>query len=171
MPFPTLNTYLAHLSDPNRPASSVWLDSAGRAQGKYFNCTITSAFQPIRALGSSRIVPYEGLARSGSAGDAGLSLWKLLDHAASDDESIELDRLCRMLHAIKFDARYLSGGVSLAPLLEAARAAGVKLIFKRVETAPAIDSAEDIAGLPLYAQGYYLDQPQAALVAEAALAA
>ena len=32
----------------------------------------------------------------------GLSLWRLLDHAASDDESVELDRLCRMLHAINF---------------------------------------------------------------------
>ncbi|NHZ39306.1 EAL domain-containing protein [Massilia aquatica] len=269
MPFPTLNTYLAHLSDPDRPASSVWLDSAGRAQGKYFNCTITSAFQPIRALGSSRIVAYEGLARSASAGDAGLSLWKLLDHAASDDESIELDRLCRMLHAINFfrqdaagqsdlylnvhdrllsavssnhghafkrildaldlpvgrivlqlpattpqqgwllnyvadnyrrngfrlalnaasvaqaqamvaeqrphaiklDARYLSGGVSLEALLEAARAAGVRLIFKRVESAPALASPEVVADLPLYAQGFFLDQPQAALVSDAALAA
>ena len=37
-----------------------------------------------------------------TADDAGLSLWRLLDNAASDDESVELDRLCRMLHAINF---------------------------------------------------------------------
>ena len=105
MPFPALNKYLAQLSDPQRapqrPSSSVWLDAAGQAQGRFFNCTVTSAFQPIRAPGGA-IAAYEGLARSASAGDAGLSLWKLLDHAASDDESIELDRLCRMLHAINF---------------------------------------------------------------------
>ncbi len=29
-----------------------------------------------------------------SKADEGLSLWRLLDHAASDDESVELDRLC-----------------------------------------------------------------------------
>ncbi len=102
MPFPTLSNYLAHLADPGRPSSSVWLSPEGQAQGRYFNCTITSAFQPIRAFGQTGVAGYEGLARSASKGDAGLSLWKLLDHAASDDESIELDRLCRMLHAINF---------------------------------------------------------------------
>ncbi len=107
MPLTTLHTYLAQLSDPRRTTSSVWLDPQGRAQGRFFNCTITSAFQPIRAFtgaypADSAIVAYEGLARSASSADAGLSLWKLLDHAASDDESIELDRLCRMLHAINF---------------------------------------------------------------------
>jgi len=63
---------------------------------------MSSAFQPIRQLDSQAVQAYEGLARSVSAQDLGLSLWKLLDHAASDDESIELDRLCRMLHAINF---------------------------------------------------------------------
>ena len=45
---------------------------------------------------------FEGLARSASVEDAGLSVWRMLDQAASDDESIELDRLCRTLHAINF---------------------------------------------------------------------
>jgi EAL domain-containing protein (putative c-di-GMP-specific phosphodiesterase class I) len=63
---------------------------------------MTSAFQPVRELASARTVAYEGLARSVASQHAGLSLWKLLDGAASDDESIELDRLCRMLHAINF---------------------------------------------------------------------
>ncbi|TFW15469.1 EAL domain-containing protein [Duganella callida] len=100
MSFPILQKYLARLSDG--VASSIWLDQEGKAQGRFFNCTMTSAFQPIRQLDGNRVVAYEGLARSVSAQDQGLSLWKLLDHAASDDESIELDRLCRMLHAINF---------------------------------------------------------------------
>ena len=112
MAFPVLQNYLARLSHVTQAATSVRLDAEGRAQGRFFNCTMTSAFQPLRCLAASAdgagqgepgaIVAYEGLARSVSAGDAGLSLWKLLDHAASDDESIELDRLCRMLHAINF---------------------------------------------------------------------
>jgi len=100
MPYPILQKYLARLS--GGAASSIWLDHEGKAQGKFFNCTMTSAFQPIRQLDSGAVLAYEGLARSVSAQDQGLSLWKLLDHAASDDESIELDRLCRMLHAINF---------------------------------------------------------------------
>ena len=113
MPYPTLQNYLATLSDAHRPASSVWLDREGRAQGRYFNCTITSAFQPIYERDGRTVVAYEGLARSAAAGDAGLSLWRLLDHAASDDESIELDRLCRMLHAINFFRQDSAGQTDL----------------------------------------------------------
>jgi EAL domain-containing protein (putative c-di-GMP-specific phosphodiesterase class I) len=102
MSFPILQKYLARLSDATGAASSIWLDHEGKAQGRFFNCTMSSAFQPIRQLDSGTVLAYEGLARSVSAQDQGLSLWKLLDHAASDDESIELDRLCRMLHAINF---------------------------------------------------------------------
>jgi EAL domain-containing protein (putative c-di-GMP-specific phosphodiesterase class I) len=102
MSFPILQKYLARLSDATGAASSIWLDHEGKAQGRFFNCTMSSAFQPIRQLDSNVVQAYEGLARSVSAQDLGLSLWKLLDHAASDDESIELDRLCRMLHAINF---------------------------------------------------------------------
>ncbi|MRX09149.1 EAL domain-containing protein [Pseudoduganella sp. FT25W] len=102
MSFPILQKYLARLSDATGAASSIWLDHEGKAQGRFFNCTMSSAFQPIRQLDSQAVQAYEGLARSVSAQDLGLSLWKLLDHAASDDESIELDRLCRMLHAINF---------------------------------------------------------------------
>jgi EAL domain-containing protein (putative c-di-GMP-specific phosphodiesterase class I) len=105
MSFPVLNKYLAILEHSPPAGTSVWLDAQGRAQGKYFNCTLTSAFQPIRILDpvdSVQTIGYEAFARSYSENDAGLSLWKILDHAASDDESVELDRLCRMLHAINF---------------------------------------------------------------------
>ena len=104
-----------------RDESRVWLGTDGRAQGRYFNTALTSVFQPIRQIAvagdagfiadavdaasekrSHPVVGYEGFAHSYSANDNGLYLWKLLDHAASDDESIELDRLCRMLHSINF---------------------------------------------------------------------
>lgn len=113
MSFPILQKYLARLSDATGAASSIWLDHEGKAQGRFFNCTMSSAFQPIRELASGKVRAYEGLARSVSAQDQGLSLWKLLDHAASDDESIELDRLCRMLHAINFFRQADEGGQDL----------------------------------------------------------
>ncbi len=100
--FSALNHYLARLKDRSHTAGSVFLDGAGRAHGKFFNVTLTSAFQAIRDTGAARVVAFEGLARSHSRHDAGLSLWRLLDHAASDAESVALDRLCRMLHAINF---------------------------------------------------------------------
>lgn len=102
MAYPALDAYLARLSSPTQASTRVWLDPQGRAQGRYFNCTLTSAFQPVRMLGSNEVIGFEAFARSYSESDPGLSLWRLLDHAASDDESVELDRLCRMLHAINF---------------------------------------------------------------------
>lgn len=102
MPFPELERYLARLYGTAGAGTRVWADAAGRAQGRYFNSTLTSAFQSIRALDTDCIVGHEGFARSYSGSDQGLCVWKLLDHAASDDESVELDRLCRMLHSINF---------------------------------------------------------------------
>ena len=42
------------------------------------------------------------MARAVSPSDQGLSVWRMLDGASSDKESIELDRLCRVLHAINY---------------------------------------------------------------------
>jgi EAL domain-containing protein (putative c-di-GMP-specific phosphodiesterase class I) len=108
MPYPALESYLARLhaseggADALRAQARVRLDGQGRALGAYFNATLSSAFQPVRVAGSGEIVGYEGFARSYSERDSGLSIWKLLESSASDEESIELDRLCRMLHAINF---------------------------------------------------------------------
>jgi EAL domain-containing protein (putative c-di-GMP-specific phosphodiesterase class I) len=102
MSFPALEQYLSRLYGNAHAGMRVWADAEGRALGRYFNSTLTSAFQPIREFATDRIVGYEGFARSHTGDDQGLCLWKLLDHAANDDESVELDRLCRMLHAINF---------------------------------------------------------------------
>lgn len=102
LPSHALEHYLARLHSTPQAGMRVWTDAGGRAQGRYFNSTLTSAFQPIRELGTGRIAGYEGFARSYSESDQGLCVWKLLDHAANDDESVELDRLCRMLHSINF---------------------------------------------------------------------
>lgn len=97
-----LDAYLERLNNASHTESKVWLDEQERAVGRYFNTSLTSAFQPVRAFGDGGIVAYEAFARSYSEFDDGLHLWKLLDHAASDDESVELDRLCRMLHAVNY---------------------------------------------------------------------
>jgi EAL domain-containing protein (putative c-di-GMP-specific phosphodiesterase class I) len=102
MSFPSLEHYLARLYSTTQAQTRVWADANGRAQGRYFNSTLTSAFQSIRVIDSGAIIGYEGFARSYSDSDQGLCIWRLLDHAASDDESVELDRLCRMLHSINF---------------------------------------------------------------------
>ena len=102
MVFPALQDYLTRLPHATDADTRVWIDRDGRAQGRYFNCRLTSVFQPIQELDSTRVTGFEAFVRSHSEQDTGLSIWKLLDHAANDEESVELDRLCRMLHAINF---------------------------------------------------------------------
>lgn len=102
MLYARLEDYLSRLSRDGQACTRVRVDAEGRAQGRFFNATLTSAFQPIRALHGRGIVGHEGFARSYSEADHGLCVWKLLDQAASDDESVELDRLCRLLHTMNF---------------------------------------------------------------------
>ncbi len=113
VPYPALQAYLAQLSDPARPGSRLWLNADGKAEGKFFNCVLTSAFQPICKVGEGIPGAYEAVVRNVAPADAGLSLWRLLDRAASDDESVELDRLCRMLHAINFFSQPAAGEADL----------------------------------------------------------
>lgn len=106
MTFSALQEYLSHLHATPQADTSLWLDENGQAHGHYFNSTLTSAFQPIRALdlsgASNQIVGVQGFMRSYTKSGSGLSIWKLLDTVATDDQSIELDRLCRLLHAVNF---------------------------------------------------------------------
>ncbi|MBP0600165.1 EAL domain-containing protein [Herbaspirillum sp. LeCh32-8] len=105
MAYQALDAYLQRLNGNAGNAgtsSKVWLDDQGRAVGRFFNTSLTSAFQAVRSFGDGEVIAWEAFARSYSEIDDGLHLWKLLDQAASDDESVELDRLCRMLHAINY---------------------------------------------------------------------
>ncbi|MNR83611.1 EAL domain protein [compost metagenome] len=102
MTFPALQQYLSRLHDAPQADSTLWLDEQGRAHGRYFNSTLTSAFQAIRTPETGGIVGVQGFMRSYSKNDTGLSIWKLLDNSATDEQSIELDRLCRLLHAVNF---------------------------------------------------------------------
>ena len=152
MSFPVLGTYLARLTNSAHTRTRVWLDKDGRAKGRYFNCTLTSAFQPIRVLDSSRVVGYEAFARSSSATDSGLSLWKLLDHSANDDESIELDRLCRMLHAINYyrqsEAAHADLYLSVHDRLLAAVSTNHGVAFQRILAALGLPADKIVLQLP-----------------------
>jgi EAL domain-containing protein (putative c-di-GMP-specific phosphodiesterase class I) len=112
MRFPALQQYLARLAASPQD-TTMWLDNQGRVHGRYFNSTLTSAFQSIRLPEENRIVGVQGFIRSHSSSDDGLSIWKLLDTVATDEQSIELDRLCRLLHVLNF---YRQSGMADADL-------------------------------------------------------
>ncbi|MBC3832733.1 EAL domain-containing protein [Undibacterium amnicola] len=102
MNFPVLKHYLQQLQAGFSPSSHLSLDQQGRAHGRFFKARLSSVFQAIRSADGTQVIAYEAYARSLSADDSGLSIWKLLEHVASDEESVELDRLCRLLHTINY---------------------------------------------------------------------
>ena len=100
MEYPVLQQYLSRLRS-SLTKSQLWLDEQGRARGRYFNASLSSVFQPVRD-GGGQVYAYEAYARSFDSSDQGLHVWRLLEYVANDEESVELDRLCRLLHAINF---------------------------------------------------------------------
>jgi len=104
-----LARYLARLPSSPNPASSIWMNAEGRIVGQFHGCHLSSVFQPIRELASGRAAGIEAFIRSLDPSGSGLSPWSLFAHAASDEQLIDLDRLCRTIHALTF----LSAGIAL----------------------------------------------------------
>lgn len=100
MSYPALENYLARLPAAPSTDARLWIGAEGRVQGQFLGSVLSSSFQPVRELDSVQIVGYEAFARSEDESDA--SIAALLDQATSDAESVALDRLCRMLHAMNF---------------------------------------------------------------------
>jgi EAL domain-containing protein (putative c-di-GMP-specific phosphodiesterase class I) len=154
MSYPLLEDYIERLPRAASAERRIWRDEAGHAQGRYFNCTLTSVFQPLFALQGGAIAGYEAFIRS-AAGE--LSVWKLLEGAASDAESVELDRLCRMLHAINFWRQAEAGSadlyLSVHERLLAAVAGDHGVVFRRVLAGLGLPIARIVLQLPSAAAG------------------
>lgn len=101
MRYPLLHRYLSRLANGVSNEARLWTDGHGRVQGQFFHCALTSVFQPVRDLGGE-VRAFDALAHSYSKEDSGLSVWRMLNNAASDDESVELDRLCRVIHVLNY---------------------------------------------------------------------
>lgn len=152
MSFPVLADYVSRLPKAAGFGQRIWLGENGRVQGRFFNCTLTSVFQPVRQLESGAVIAYEAFVQSYSGTDSGLSLWKLLEGAASDDESVELDRLCRMLHVLNF---YRQAGSADADLylsvhgrLLAAVDSNHGMVFRRILDSLGLSTARIVLQLP-----------------------
>ena len=152
MQHPKLQNYLSRLRH-SVGSSHLWLDEEGRARGRYFNASLTSAFQAIRAGDDQRILAYEAYARSYDPGDQGLNIWKLLEYVANDDESVELDRLCRLLHTLNFYRQVQEPAQDLYLSVHSRLLAAVEgnhgMAFRRILDALEIPHAQIILQLPL----------------------
>lgn len=102
MAYPKLEEYLGSLLNHSNDAKKLWVDNQNRVQGRFKNCSLTSLFQATLNANDGTIYAFDAFPQTYSAEDNGLSVWQLLMNGATDDESIELDRLARTIHIINF---------------------------------------------------------------------
>jgi len=74
----------------------------GRIYGRFRECILDSAYQPIFSIAHKRIVGYEALVRARDVQKARVSPDDLFRQAENLSEVIFLDRLCRYIHVANF---------------------------------------------------------------------
>ncbi len=68
-----LATYLDTLPREPVPGRELWRDARGQVQGQYFNCSLTSAFEPLVTLAAREVVAHEGSIRTYAEDGVGLA--------------------------------------------------------------------------------------------------
>jgi len=128
-------------------------DADGCAHGRFFNARLSSRFRAICCLRTGRVIGHEAQVNSNLLEERGLNVWKLLDHAASDQESIVFDRLCRALHALNFYRQAGTGAGELFLNVHARLLAAVSdnhgAAFRRFLAALDLSHEKTVLQLPL----------------------
>ena len=70
--------------------------------GDFYNCRLSSAFQPIFSSTKGKIMGHAAYIRSDSNGELALSPWQVFSLASKDTQLVELDHLCRAVHALNY---------------------------------------------------------------------
>jgi EAL domain-containing protein (putative c-di-GMP-specific phosphodiesterase class I) len=70
--------------------------------GDFYNCRLSSAFQPIIDTNKGKIVGHAAYIRSVSNGELVLSPWQVFALASKETQLVELDHLCRAVHALNY---------------------------------------------------------------------
>lgn len=85
-----------------RRAENGWIS------GFFYHCEITSVFQPIFSIIQNRTIGHAAYIRSKANDDVALWPWQVFSLASKDDQLIELDRLCRAIHALNYYFNHVS---------------------------------------------------------------
>lgn len=95
-----VHSFLDQLARHPETDRRLWLAPEQRVVGRFLRCQLASAFQSVFDLDAQTSVAREALVRSWHQSESQLSPWSLFASAASDDDVVELDRLCRTVHLL-----------------------------------------------------------------------
>lgn len=88
---------------------SLLRDGQGWIGGRFYQCELTSVFQPVFNPGRNQTIGYAAYIRSKANGEPSLWPWQIFSMASKDEQLVELDRLCRAIHALNFYFNNTSG--------------------------------------------------------------
>ncbi|MBA2483968.1 MAG: EAL domain-containing protein [Nitrosomonas sp.] len=74
----------------------------GWVSGEFYNCHLSSAFQPIIDFSNKIIIGHAAYIRTVSNGEIALSPWQVFALALKEKKLVELDHLCRAVHALNY---------------------------------------------------------------------
>jgi EAL domain-containing protein (putative c-di-GMP-specific phosphodiesterase class I) len=74
----------------------------GWVAGHFFNCWLSSVFQPIADVSGREAIGHAAYIRSATDGTTVLSPWKLFALTEGDTLLVRFDRLCRAIHALNY---------------------------------------------------------------------
>ncbi len=70
--------------------------------GDFYNCRLSSVFQPVFSPIKGKIIGHAAYIRSESNGEIALSPWQIFAMASKDTRLVELNHLCRAVHALNY---------------------------------------------------------------------
>lgn len=87
-----------------RSATDFSLERAddGWVSGYFFRCRLTSAFQPVFGAAANKTIGHTAYIRSQINDEIALWPWQVFSQASTDAQLVELDRLCRAVHALNY---------------------------------------------------------------------
>ena len=101
LPLSTLRPLLDRISREHFPGHELSEPQPGVVAAQFFQSTLTSAFQPIvRAAGG--VAGHHALVRVNGDGGDSAAPWKVFAQASDDADLVQLDRLCRTVHALNY---------------------------------------------------------------------
>lgn len=81
---------------------SLLRNEGGWISGLFYQCELTSVFQPVFNLSGDQTIGHAAYIRSNANGEVSLWPWQVFSLASKDEQLVELDRLCRAIHALNF---------------------------------------------------------------------
>jgi EAL domain-containing protein (putative c-di-GMP-specific phosphodiesterase class I) len=138
-----LEPLLARLEREHFPLHRLTEPSAGTVVAQFFQSRLASVFQPVVRAADGAVVGHQGLLRVFDEAGTAAAPWSVFAQASDDEQLVQLDRLCRTVHALNYfpahggaSALFLNVEQRLLKAVQADHGAYYESILARLDVAP-----------------------------------